>query len=553
MFLNLEMKNLLIGRILACFIFLFLILPNLVLADNYNIYNLTFSGFEYFEVDSKQVQVDFENKSEIINLIDFESYITKRVFKTNQEFSREDLSIFFNSAIKDSNLELSCLAFEKISTKEFDADVFLELKKNFTKEFLSLFNEKYFVNLDSKTIKDSLFWQSYIHASVANGFNSNFIWSHRNSVLLNDIAKEQVLKLMHNASSKAKVHDVIDSFSVILAKNSLFEELKTFIDQYYVLTSSASKFNSGYKKLLINFPELSLQFKKVIDGKRDLFFNESIENKYLQIAFDNILLTDFNERTEKTHENLISLIELIDINHSILLILNPYQETLRNYSTKDKRIYESVVKLYEKVINNLLKDDNPGEITDYLLALKAIRPESIKNTDLLFSQIKFFHSLGYKDVALEMYNNTTSSFSLLQKVWFFFHGFYFKTLILIALLIIIYFVKRYVLNSEGVRSSMGAIKEEVEEVIESGSLFSRVNSLNPKMQKYNAQLKFFSLEAGCTLKDIKSAYRKKIKTYHPDLNPNQHSESQDEFISITKKYENLVKVHEELFPSDSND
>jgi len=47
-----------------------------------------------------------------------------------------------------------------------------------------------------------------------------------------------------------------------------------------------------------------------------------------------------------------------------------------------------------------------------------------------------------------------------------------------------------------------------------------------------------------SVEDIKKAYRKKARLYHPDINPDP--EAKDMFISITEAYEFLITSHEKI-------
>ena len=49
------------------------------------------------------------------------------------------------------------------------------------------------------------------------------------------------------------------------------------------------------------------------------------------------------------------------------------------------------------------------------------------------------------------------------------------------------------------------------------------------------------LRTGASFEDVKAAYRKLARKYHPDVNPNDQR-SQDRFIKVTKAYEALLEV-----------
>ena len=60
--------------------------------------------------------------------------------------------------------------------------------------------------------------------------------------------------------------------------------------------------------------------------------------------------------------------------------------------------------------------------------------------------------------------------------------------------------------------------------------------------------KLLDLEPGASLKEVKSAFRKKQFAYHPDRNPN----GQAQFIEITKAYENIINKVEIILPPNTN-
>lgn len=60
--------------------------------------------------------------------------------------------------------------------------------------------------------------------------------------------------------------------------------------------------------------------------------------------------------------------------------------------------------------------------------------------------------------------------------------------------------------------------------------------------------KILGLTGNCSVDEIKRAYRKKARLYHPDIN---HSpEAQDEFIKITEAYDFLLTNHDKPISDD---
>jgi hypothetical protein len=52
------------------------------------------------------------------------------------------------------------------------------------------------------------------------------------------------------------------------------------------------------------------------------------------------------------------------------------------------------------------------------------------------------------------------------------------------------------------------------------------------------------LQGSSTIEEIKKAYRKKARLYHPDIN--HASDAKDRFISLTEAYEFLIANHEKI-------
>ena len=58
------------------------------------------------------------------------------------------------------------------------------------------------------------------------------------------------------------------------------------------------------------------------------------------------------------------------------------------------------------------------------------------------------------------------------------------------------------------------------------------------MMVHSEYYEILGLTAGCSIEDIKKAYRKKARMYHPDIN---HSpEAKDQFIKATEAYDFLI-------------
>lgn len=69
-------------------------------------------------------------------------------------------------------------------------------------------------------------------------------------------------------------------------------------------------------------------------------------------------------------------------------------------------------------------------------------------------------------------------------------------------------------------------------------------------QEYKRRLEQFGLSGNVSLRAIKSAYRTAVKECHPDLNPNQNEVLTQEFLKLTRLYDELLEIRKELGMSD---
>jgi DnaJ-class molecular chaperone len=60
----------------------------------------------------------------------------------------------------------------------------------------------------------------------------------------------------------------------------------------------------------------------------------------------------------------------------------------------------------------------------------------------------------------------------------------------------------------------------------------------------NDYYEILGLSSDSSLDEIKKAYRKKARLYHPDINPS--ADAKDKFISITEAYEFLITNHDRI-------
>lgn len=66
----------------------------------------------------------------------------------------------------------------------------------------------------------------------------------------------------------------------------------------------------------------------------------------------------------------------------------------------------------------------------------------------------------------------------------------------------------------------------------------------------NDYYELLELPVNSSVEEIKKAYRKKARLYHPDINPSP--EAKDLFINVTEAYEFLIANHEKIISDDQD-
>lgn len=69
-------------------------------------------------------------------------------------------------------------------------------------------------------------------------------------------------------------------------------------------------------------------------------------------------------------------------------------------------------------------------------------------------------------------------------------------------------------------------------------------SNSTESSEYGELLRFFGLDMGASLSEIKHAYRVLVKECHPDLNPHASDHERARFIDLTQRYERLLELIE---------
>lgn len=98
--------------------------------------------------------------------------------------------------------------------------------------------------------------------------------------------------------------------------------------------------------------------------------------------------------------------------------------------------------------------------------------------------------------------------------------------------------KRYILDD--ICEAFGCSKERLDELLRGPK-----SSTNKKSMNTNDAYMTLGLQPGCTLSELKKAYRTLVKKYHPDI-LNAHKASKEELEAGIKRFGEINEAYEEL-------
>ncbi len=548
------LKNLIIFILIACS-------ANLSFADKITIFNLSFEYTVESEIDADQKEIKIGDYSKIIKIKNLQEFLVEHYFlnsKTSYSFS--EISEFLKQAIAASAQPFVFLTVKKISgerdwTYQQAAELLDQLTPALVAEIArkDQFEMTYELSKRTNTGK-------YLLLIALEHYSTNFLNNccSKPFDLVPTIAfylKQQLAK------GKAPIEIINDFYrkKSTVVNNEEIKTIEKIISDFIVLAQLNSSFPKTYLALAEKHPQYFAELKEFLLTLREQALDNAINLKNFQIAFDLLLLQDVNERTETTHQLVNQLLKNIDLGFAPLLIIDPYKSYISAIAEKDFQVKETFIAKLEEIITSLVLSGKTFEAKEYLAEVfnYRVNPNS-DNTNLIFILVKEFDKKNLRDQVYLLRDTYQSSYSLKQKFWFFKNGYYFSLLFVWGFigLLIGFFVLVY-LKIIKIDKFREAIKKSLKEVINLKTIkpkdpateFSqKFDQLNSDRQKYKSMLKYFEMNEKCTLEQIKSNYRKKIKAYHPDLNPTQTELDRLKFLEITERYEELLGLYSRFGP-----
>ena len=291
----------------------------------------------------------------------------------------------------------------------------------------------------------------------------------------------------------------------------------------------------------------------------EIVFKE-IEKLHGSIAYADILLILSriyrDKQTPRTREILLDSISHINSRNYAVLENPDVRNMLEVFAAGDEEFKKAYILALEKCIYGLV-DENQMGVTDKLFdGLLAIRPDpDARNDKIRILHTKKFLRSGQEKAALEKLSSVQTDLSWSDKVWFALYRFTYKTPIWIYVTLVICMgmlaiFTRYLYYQREEKKhrhwrEMGWVNGW-ESTEGRGFVLQELRSnIDPVIQEYYKCLDILGLKPGATVREVKSAYRKKMKEVHPDLNVGEEEESAKEVIHIRKSYERLLEMEKD--------
>ena len=498
----------------------------------------------------EQVKVEISGEEVILPKDQLNFYLINRHFKDSKygaDFPA--LQQLYSEALAKEDYQVASLALSLASTDpSHTVSRAVEFLKNHT-DGLFAFIKKQEADLGRALVdRSSALGVLYVYLAQEQ-YSQVYLTSCCNKEKQLELSELLIVKTF--IEKPEQVEDLLAYFQLSLNANPKFSRLSDFVRNYTQSRSGPGEFVGSYDRMRSLFPDYWKEFQSMIAADQARLINYSIKTKQHKRAFELLQLTPFEKRTEHTHEQLIQLIQDLDMNSMAIFLLDPYRHYLKKFAEKDPRINSLIIKRHEEVIQALLDSNKAFKATDFLQSLFSYRSiPNPKNTELLFSQIQTFDRLNLP-AQVRVAAQAPASFTFNQKLWFFKKGYYINLwllalMILSSLAIISFLCFKENLIKKYLKVEAAQSPEHQRDWSAGTQTVNQFKQLNPNWQKYESLLAVFDLSIQASADEIKKAYRKTIKAYHPDINPSQTAQDKETFLELSQKYEETLKLHDRL-------
>lgn len=340
--------------------------------------------------------------------------------------------------------------------------------------------------------------------------------------------------------------------SAVQAMKIASERLRAMQDAFR--SGQLERFESSLRVVSMD-PVLKGGFATVAPTITLAFAQKQLDEKRAAAALRIIAMLDFSMRSNAHHEIVSKSLASITVDDASVFSIPSVQKLLWSYSSKDEEIKRSYIDLLSKLIREA-SGSSEAKIGIVLLSnLRELRPDpSAANNELRVVLGESLLKQGERDAGAKLLAEAGVSASNSLTWARFVVPFVVGIIGVLAALFIFRHKERTRDDSQESpqKKATGAHDNSDQESQTGRSARSFVAyardpiAASGEASEYEELLAKFSLQVGAKASDIKLAYRNAVKSYHPDLNPDGGQREADMFIMLTKTYERLLELHQEL-------
>jgi hypothetical protein len=276
------------------------------------------------------------------------------------------------------------------------------------------------------------------------------------------------------------------------------------------------------------------------------------------------------KRTIETLELTQKSLSKLEENSEKAILIPGVSKYLFDISQANTMFRAQYIKFLVQLSDKILKQEKPERLQVILGLLTALNPDPNETNDTVrLNLASYYVKRGAKDMGLAVYAGLKGGLPLKKKIPVLLTITWLKypitciitlaSLLGFLVLLLVYLVKssqavvnisRLHLRESG--SSDDSLKYS-KEFSERPLFVKKVlgQQLTPTAQEYSSLVSLFEIEPDSTVRDIKHAYREKMKVLHPDMKmPSERGSEAQEIMKTRKAYERLLEIRNKNLISD---
>ncbi|MCB0335759.1 MAG: J domain-containing protein [Bdellovibrionales bacterium] len=529
-------------------------------AEAISVYGTSFDAQNFAEVDGSYVRLKIDGGDRLLPKAAYKEILALDVLRHDrQEFSSLQLIDFAQSALRESpNFELIGVAFARAFTKsrtplDLYEQVQVLIQKHAKKEEIE------------KSLVRELPSTSPVFARIVISLGGEQEgWLKQNVAAKLYEAKHALIEEVQRLGTKRIGEGLLSldpSISQLLDHiyGSQDPELKNARSLFARFDIAAEKiderkFSEAYSLLE---PFASGAHGESFARATVLFLHKKvqkvIESESKLDAIHTLALISFRYRTPETHELVLQAIKAYPVNLEPMWSYARTDTFLLALAKKDPQIFDAYLEYLEKVIAYFVPLTDQGEALRHAVRkLSDLRPDPNAHNDNLRMDITIdLFRQGRREESLQMLASLKGELGIANKLRLFFEGVYIRlsllALIVFSPILLWLLIKIFVRSYSKPKHQFARLKKEAAKSQEStvSPRFIRREGLDPRIVEYLELLKSLELEDKATEREIKRAYRNKMKTLHPDLRQTTTDMTKD-FVKLKAVYERILALREEL-------